>query len=137
MRAARWSLVRRTPGLVAVLCLTVAATGAAPVRTVSSTGRITGYVRDGRGAPVTRAQVQVAGTALSALTDTAGAYLLPAVPAGPVTVRAARAGYAPAEAGGTVRAGATLTLNFTLAAGEKPKQVVDEEDARGRVAPRS
>jgi len=137
MRAARWSLARRTPGLVAVLCLTLAATGAAPVRTISSTGRITGYVRDGRGAPVVQAQVQVVGTALSALTDTAGAYLIPAVAAGPVTVRAARAGYAPAEAGGTVRAGGTLTLNFTLAAGGKPKQVADEEDARARVAPRS
>ena len=77
MRAARWSLARRTPGLVAVLCLTLAATGAAPVRPAPSTGRIAGYVRDGRGAPVVHAQVLVVGTALSALTDTAGAYLLP------------------------------------------------------------
>jgi Ca-activated chloride channel family protein len=137
MRAARWSLARRTPGLVAVLCLTLAATGAAPVRTAPSTGRITGYVRDGRGAPVTHAQVQVVGTALSALSDTAGAYLIPAVPAGPVTVRAARAGYAPAESGGTVRAGGTLTLNFTLAAGGKPKQLADEERARAQAAPAS
>ena len=87
MRAPRWSLARRTPGLVAVLCLTLAATGAAPVRTALSTGRVTGYVRAGGGAPVVHAQVQVVGTALTALSDTAGAYLIPAVPAGPVTVR--------------------------------------------------
>ena len=72
MGAARWSLARRTPGLVAVLCLTLATAGAAPVRTGPSTGRIAGYVRDGRGAPVVHAQVQVVGTALSALSDTAG-----------------------------------------------------------------
>ncbi len=133
MRAARWSLARRTPGLVAVLCLTLAATGAAPVRTAPSSGRITGYVRDGRGALV-HAEVLVVGTALSALTDTAGAYLIPAVPAGPVTVRATRAGYAPAESGGTVRAGGTLTLNFTLAAGGKPKLVAEEREARRQAA---
>ena len=137
MLAARWSLARRTPGLVAVLCLTLAATGAAPVRTTPSTGRIMGFVRDGRGAPVVHAQVQVTGTALSALSDTAGAYLIPAVPAGPVTVRAAHAGYAPAESGGTVRAGGTLTLNFTLASGGKPKELAEDQDARRQAAPRT
>jgi Ca-activated chloride channel homolog len=137
MRAPRWSLARRTPGLVAVLCLTLAATGAAPVRTAPSIGRITGYVRDGQGAPMAHAQVQVVGTALSALSDTSGAYLIPAVPAGPVTVRAAHAGYVPAESGGTVRSGGTLTLNFTLEAAGKAKQLADEERARAQVAPAS
>jgi Ca-activated chloride channel family protein len=137
MRAARWSLARRTPGLVAGLCLTLATTGAAPVRTTPSTGRITGHVRDGRGGPLAHAEVQVVGTALSALTDTAGAYLIPSVPAGPVTVRAARAGYTPAESGGTVRAGGTLILNFTLATGGKPKQVAEEREARQQAATRS
>jgi Ca-activated chloride channel family protein len=137
MRAARWSLARRTPGLVAVLCLTLATTGVAPVRTAPSTGRITGHVRDGHGAPLVHTEVRVVGTALSALTDTAGAYLIPAVPAGPVTVRAARAGYTPAESGGTVRAGGTLILNFTLAAERKPKQVAEEREARREAATRS
>jgi Ca-activated chloride channel family protein len=113
------------PGLVAALCLSLVTTGAAPVPRPLSTGRIAGTVRDGGGAPVVHAQVLVVGTALSTLTDTAGAYLLPAVPAGPVTVRAVRAGFQAAEAAGTVRAGAGLTLNFTLArVGGKPKELV-------------
>jgi Ca-activated chloride channel family protein len=137
MRAARWSLARRTPGLVAVLSLTLAATGAAPVRTLPATGRIAGHVQDGRGAPIAHAQVVVVGTALSALTDTAGVYLIPAVPAGSVTVRAVRAGYAPAESGGTVRAGGTLTLNFVLAGEPKRDRLnqVSDEMRRPQAAP--
>ena len=114
MRPARWLHTRRTPGLVALFCLSLAATGAAPVRPAMATGRVTGHVRDDRGAPIPHAQVIVVGTALSAVTDTAGAYLFPAVAVGPVTLRASRAGFRPAEAAGTVRAGGTLTLNFTL-----------------------
>jgi len=83
-------------------------------------------VRDEAGAPVARAQVQVVGTALSTLTDTAGVYLLPAVPAGPVTVRATRAGYRPAESAGTLRPGGRLTLNFTLAGANRRDQVANQ-----------
>ena len=116
MRPACWFRARRTPGLVIVLCLSLVTAAAAPVRLDTTTGRAAGHVRDGSGAPIAQAQVIVIGTALSALTDTAGAYLLPAVPVGPVTLRATRVGYRPAELGGTVRANGTLTLNFTLAA---------------------
>lgn len=116
MRPAPWFRARRTPGILAVLCLGLASAAAAPVRLPPSTGRVAGQVRDAQGAPIVSAQVIVVGTALSALTDTVGAYLFPAVAAGPVTLRATRAGYRSAEAAGTVRPGATLTLNFTLAA---------------------
>jgi Ca-activated chloride channel family protein len=130
MRTDRWLRSRRVPGLVAVLCLSLAATAAAPVRHVVATGRVAGHVRDGQGAPVAYAQVIVAGSALSALTDAAGAYLLPAVPAGPVTLRATRVGYRPAELGGTVRAGSTLTLNFTLVDQRSAaRQLAEEKDA--------
>ena len=82
------------------------------------------------GAPVAYAQVIVVGSALSALTDPGGAYLLPAVPAGPVTLRATRVGYRPTELGGTVRAGRTLTLNFTLADQRSAaRQLAEEKDA--------
>ena len=114
MQAPRWLLARRTPGLVAVLCLSLVTTGAAPVRRASSSGQVAGTVRDGSGAPIVRAQVLVVGTALSTLTDAAGAYRLSAVPLGPITVRAIHRGFAFAELAGTVRAGGTLTLNFTL-----------------------
>ena len=127
----------RTPCLVAVLSLALAATGAAPVRTLPATGRIAGHVRDGRGAPIVHAQVQVVGTAFSALTDTAGAYELAAMPVGTVTVRAARVGYAPAESGGTVRAGGTLTLNFTLGSAPKEEPLSRAADERRRAAPAS
>jgi Ca-activated chloride channel family protein len=132
MRAARWSLARRVPGLVAVLALSLAATGAAPVRQPPTTGQVAGTVRDEAGAPVARAQVQVVGTALSTLTDTAGVYLLPAVPAGPVTVRATRAGYRPAESAGTLRPGGRLTLNFTLAGANRRDQVANQPADRER-----
>jgi Ca-activated chloride channel homolog len=125
MRTDRWLRPRRVPGLVAVLCLSLATAAAAPVRHGPSTGRVAGHVRDGQGAPVAHAQVIVVGSALSALTDTAGAYLLPAVPTGTVTLRATRVGYGPAELGGTVRAGGTLTLTFTL---------VDQRSAARRLA---
>ena len=130
MRTDRWLRSRRVPGLVAVLCLSLATAAAAPVRLGPSTGRVAGHVRDGQGAPVAYAQVIVVGSALSALTNTAGAYMLPAVPAGPVTLRASRVGFGSAELGGTVWAGSTLTLNFTL--GEQrsaARQLAEEKDA--------
>jgi Ca-activated chloride channel family protein len=130
MRTDRWLRSRRVPGLVAVLCLSLATAAAAPVRHGPSTGRVAGHVRDGQGTPVAYAQVIVVGSALSALTDAAGAYLLPAVPTGTVTLRATRVGYGPAELAGTVRAGSTLTLNFTLIDQRSAaRQLADEKDA--------
>ena len=130
MRTDRWLRSRRVPGLVAVLCLSLATAAAAPVRHGPSTGRVTGHVRDGQGAPVAYAQVIVAGSALSALTDTTGRYLLPAVPTGTVTLRATRVGYGPAELAGTVRPGGTLTLNFVLMDQRSAaRQLAEEKDA--------
>ena len=130
MRTDRWLRSRRVPGLVAVLCLSLATAAAAPVRHGPSTGRVAGHVRDGQGTPVPYAQVSVGGRALSALTDAAGAYMLPAVPAGPVTIRATRVGLGSAELAGTVRAGSTLTLNFTLGDQRSPaRQLAEEKDA--------
>ncbi|HUR94715.1 MAG TPA: von Willebrand factor type A domain-containing protein [Gemmatimonadales bacterium] len=124
MLAVRRLLARRVPGLVAVLSLTLAATGAAPVPRAATTGQVSGTVKDGAGKPIAGARVVVIGTALSTLTDRSGAYSLAAVALGPVTVRATRLGYLSAEAAGTVRAGATLTLNFTLAAGRDREEKV-------------
>ena len=128
MRAAR------TPCLVAVLSLSLAVTAAAPVRTLAPTGRIVGQVRDGRGAPIAHAQISVVGTAFSALSDSAGSYLIASVPVGTVVVRAARAGYASAESGGTVRAGGTLTLNFVLGTQRKDEPLAEADELRQRAA---
>jgi len=130
MRAAR------TPCLVAVLSLTLAVTAAAPVRTLTPTGRIVGRVRDGQGAPIAHAQITVVGTAFSGLSDTAGGYMIASVPVGTVVVRAVRAGYGPAESGGTVRAGGTLTLNFVLATGRKDEPLAEADELRQRAAER-
>jgi Ca-activated chloride channel homolog len=126
MRAAPWPLGRQAPALAAMLSLTLVTTAATPVRRPPHTGEIAGTVRDGAGAPIAQAQVQVVGTALFVLTDTAGAYLLAAVPAGSVTVRAARPGFRAAEAAGTVRADSRLTLNFTLAPLGRRDQVANQ-----------
>jgi Ca-activated chloride channel homolog len=130
MRAAR------TPCLVAVLSLTLAVTAAAPVRTLTPTGRIVGRVRDGQGAPIAHAQITVVGTAFSGLSDTAGGYMIASVPVGTVVVRAVRAGYGAAESGGTVRAGGTLTLNFVLATGRKDEPLAEADELRQRAAER-
>lgn len=93
MRLPVRSCVRRVPGLALFLLLTVATTGAAPIARIPATGRVEGYVRDPKGAPIVQAQVFIVGTALNALTDSAGAYAFPAVPEGSVTIRAAVIGY--------------------------------------------
>ena len=114
MRTVTRSRARRLPWLVVFLGAVLASSAAAPAPPVRSTGRVEGHVRDGQGTGIEGARVSVAGTRLSALTDPMGAYRLPAVPAGPATLNADRAGYRTAEAAVTVRAGGTVTLDFTL-----------------------
>jgi Ca-activated chloride channel family protein len=121
-------------GLGAIFCLTLVTTAAAPVALAPTVGRIEGTVRDGAGLPIVRARITVAGTALSALSDSVGGYVLTAVPAGTVTVRASRAGYVSAELAGTVRAGGALRLNFTLAAGTERRRDAEREVARKALA---
>nr|MBA3496131.1 von Willebrand factor type A domain-containing protein [Gemmatimonadales bacterium] len=131
MRPAPWFRARRTPGFLAVLCLGLITTAAAPVRLPPTTGSVTGQVRDARGAPVVHALVAVVGTALSARTDTAGAYRLPAVGSGPVTLRATKSGYRPATAAGTVRPNGALMLNFTLVLAGRVDQAANADRPAG------
>ena len=107
-------VTQRMPALSAFLLLILTTTGAAPVVPLPGTGRVEGHVRAQRGTPMTHAQVFVVGTALSALTDSAGRYVLAAVPAGPVTLRATFLGHKPVEAAVTVRAGGTVIQDFKL-----------------------
>jgi len=55
--------------------------------------RIEGTVRDTTGAPIQFAHVRVVGTGLQAVADSTGHYALPAVPLGPVVLRAQWVGY--------------------------------------------
>jgi Ca-activated chloride channel homolog len=87
----------------------------APVPLETPSGIIEGTVRARSGVPIVNAQVQVVGQPYSALTDSAGAYRLSAVPVGTYRLRAAFVGYRAAEHGGiAVRGGKTTRADFTL-----------------------
>ena len=116
MRALHSSAVRRLPALLLFLLVALATTAAGPTPQVPGTGRVEGHVRDQNGAPLANAQVFVVGTAFNALSDSLGAYSLPAVPEGRQELRAAFIGYRASQATITVRAGKTTTHDFTLEA---------------------
>ena len=83
------AFTRRVPALSAVLLLLLTTTGAAPVGHPPRTGRVEGHVRARSGTPLAHAQVFVVGSAVSALTDSAGRYALPMVaesPAGGIVI---------------------------------------------------
>jgi Ca-activated chloride channel homolog len=133
MRLPVRSCVRRVPGLALFLLLTVATTGAAPIARIPATGRVEGHVRDTKGAPIVQAQVFIVGTALNALTDSAGAYAFPAVPEGSVAIRAAFIGYRSVQATITVRRGRTITHDFTL--DSNPLQLSELMVTNGQAVP--
>jgi Ca-activated chloride channel family protein len=114
MRSLLPGVTRRVPILVSLFCVILASTGAAPAPLGSPTGRVEGQVKDGAGRPLVNAQVLAVGTAFNALTDKQGGYTFPALPAGHITLRAALIGYQPVEQAITVRAGSTITQDFTL-----------------------
>jgi Ca-activated chloride channel homolog len=108
-----WSAL--TPaGYPILLLLVLVSTAAAPTVDIEKTGKVTGRVRDPKGTALANVQVLVEGTALNALTDSAGSYVLPAVPEGTVQLRALSIGYVSARAVIKVRAGRTTTHDFTL-----------------------
>jgi Ca-activated chloride channel family protein len=114
MRLARWLSARLTLSYPVLLLFVLVSTAAAPTVVQDKTGRITGHVRDPKGVPLPNVQVMVEGTALNALTDSAGSYLLPAVPEGRVQLRALFIGYVSSRVIIQVRAGRTTTHDFTL-----------------------
>jgi Ca-activated chloride channel homolog len=128
--------IRCVPGLALSLLLTLVTTAAAPIARVPATGRVVGHVRDSNGAPIVQAQVLIVGTALNALTDSAGAYAFAAVPEGSVTIRAASIGYRAAQATITVRRGRTTTHDFTLQASatQLSELVVTDQAVPGSVS---
>jgi Ca-activated chloride channel family protein len=114
---------RRVPALSAFLLLILTTTGAAPVIQPPRTGRVEGHVLAPSGTPIAHAQIFVVGSALSALTDSTGRYVLATVPGGSVTLRATFIGHKPAEAQVTVRSGRTAIQDFIL----EPNPIQAEE----------
>src|SRR5688500_9870636 len=87
-----------------------------PVAALAQGGTIRGRVADTTGTPVADAVVWVEATALRAMTNATGEYVISAVPAGPAIVRVRRVGYvdiAPAPRVMVV-AGGTVQQDFTL-----------------------
>jgi hypothetical protein len=74
---------------------------ASPVRAAASSGGVLGFVEDTRGMPVSGAVISLfrggaGGTGLITLSDSAGRFFLPSLPAGSYTLRALRTGHVPA-----------------------------------------
>ena len=110
MRLPRPHLARSTFLLAPCLLLTLTTTAASPLRLAARTGRVVGHVRTPDGKPISHAQVFIVGTAINALSDSTGGYLIAAAPEGEVQLRAASIGYKSSQATSTVRAGRTARL---------------------------
>ena len=99
----------------------VAALAVAPAAIAAPSGGVLGWVEDTHGAPVPGAVVSLFGrgagaSGLVTLTDSAGRFFLPSLPAGSYTLRALRAGHVPAPARKVVVVpdqDATFTLSLT------------------------
>ena len=97
------------PGIV----LAALAFAATPL--LAQTGTIVGRVTDSRsGAPVTTAQVTVAGTSLGAVVDAEGRFRIANVPPGTYEVRARSIGYQPATATVTAAPDVNAMVNLTM-----------------------
>jgi Ca-activated chloride channel family protein len=80
-----------------------------------ASGGIEGSVRDPNGRPIAGASIVVAGTSLSARSDSAGKYLISGVPAGAATLTARAIGFTPVTKQVTVREGRVAAMDFVLA----------------------
>lgn len=101
-----------------ILRTTIAlALAAAVPAAAQQTGEITGTVLDSAsGQPLPGAQVLIPGTRLGTPVNSLGHYTLRNVPAGTATVRVQRLGYSFAARTVTVTAGASVTVDFRVAA---------------------
>ncbi|WP_448531246.1 carboxypeptidase-like regulatory domain-containing protein, partial [Pseudothermotoga sp.] len=78
------------------------------------TGSVEGVVRDSDRQPIEGARVVVDTTNLQAITDSRGYYQLTSVPAGQRTLIASKSGYVSETKVVNIRAGHTVTEDFTL-----------------------
>jgi TonB-linked SusC/RagA family outer membrane protein len=99
------------------LLASLVALGAPATASAQGSATVQGTVTDSVGQrPIAGVQVVVAGTTRGTLTDDAGRYVIRNVPAGPLTVRAQRLGFAAQEQRVTAAAGETATADFFMRA---------------------
>jgi TonB-linked SusC/RagA family outer membrane protein len=97
--------------------LAILAVAASPLIAQGTGATITGTITDvGSGRPVDGVRVQVAGTALSGLSDDRGMYRISNVTAGEVRLQARRVGYRAMEKTVTVSAGVETKTDFAMTA---------------------
>jgi TonB-dependent SusC/RagA subfamily outer membrane receptor len=107
-----WSSVRATAPLIASV---VALFGVTAVASAQGSATVQGTVIDSAARrPIPGVQVVIAGSSRGALTDEAGRYTIRGVPAGQLTLRAQRLGFAASERRVSVAAGETATADFTM-----------------------
>jgi TonB-linked SusC/RagA family outer membrane protein len=101
-----------------ILLVTIAA-AAPPLRSAAAQGTasVSGRVVDSTSAqPVAGARVLVVGRATGTLTDREGRYTLQGLPAGTISLRAQRIGFAPQTIQVALADGSSATVDFTLTA---------------------
>lgn len=94
------------------------------MKVMAQTGTIKGTVNTSDGRPAEFVNVSLQGTAKGAISNAKGEYLLEKAPAGSYTLIASYVGLVTQRAEITVRAGETVTANFTLAESDAQLQEV-------------
>ncbi|HEY2114054.1 MAG TPA: carboxypeptidase regulatory-like domain-containing protein [Candidatus Angelobacter sp.] len=108
------SLTGFQSGSTTVTVVAATTTAASAITLVSSSGSITGSVKNTSGAAIVGASVGYGGG--TATTDANGNYTLTGVPVGTVQLVASASGFQSVTQSVTVNGGATSTANFTLTA---------------------
>jgi hypothetical protein len=108
------SLTGYQPGSASVNVVAAATTAAPTITLISSTGAVSGAVKNSAGAPIVGASVGYGGGTTT--TDSSGNYTLSGIPVGTVQLVASAQGFQSATQNVTVVGGKTSAANFTLAA---------------------
>jgi len=100
-----------------LLCSSIAFIFSTTSAFAQSTGAVRGTVTDAGGsAPVGQVQVYVVGTRRGTVTQENGRFLITGIPAGQVTLRAQKLGYAPTQSSVTLAGNDTVNVDFRLSA---------------------
>src|SRR3954470_7002705 len=109
-------IVARVLRGTALAAIALAASALTQRAHAQQTGTVRGTVTDSASARgIVGAQVTITGSTRGGLTNDAGEYTIRGVPAGTVTIRAQRIGFAPVDRSVTVTANETVVADFTLA----------------------